>query len=377
MGILDSLYASLGVAPGATDEELKKAFRKIARTCHPDVAGDDPAKAKTFLEAREAYETLIDPAKRAALEAAIPRAGATRRPKRAAEDHGQFFRAFYKRASGVDPGAPAGPPPRASARPRGASIFDGGGAAGQDFVDDVFKDFGFGGGGSAGGSAARARTGGPPPPNQGGRTRRGDDVLLDLDIEPLLAQTGGTLTVPVVHLGRDPAWRVGDPSPGVQPTQSRVTIEVPPGARHASHKRIAGHGDAGPWGGPPGDLLVRFRIADGGRAAEPTRTVGPDAPESKPAGHEVRQPLPLTLGEAALGGRVEVSTPQGRVRIAIPACTSSGRAFRLRGKGPAGPDGQPMDLVFEARIVLPASLDEASRALLEQFAERNPEVPDR
>lgn len=376
MGILDGLYQALGVAPGATDEELKKAFRKIARTCHPDVAGDDPAKAKTFLEAREAYETLIDPAKRAALASAIPQPGAARRPKRGAEDHGQFFRAFYKRASGIDPGSPARPPPRDKpSAARGASFFDGGGAAGQDFVDDVFKDFGFGVGGAGGGAAARVRPGAAPPGSSGGRSRRGDDVLLDLDIEPLVAQTGGSLTVPVVHLGRDPAWRAGDPSPGVQPTQTRVTIDVPPGVRHASHRRIAGHGDAGPWGGPPGDLIVRFRIADGGRPADPTPAT--PAPEAKPGAVEHRQPLPLTLGEAALGGRVEVNTPQGRVRIAIPPCTSSGRAFRLRAKGPMGQDGAPMDLVLEARIQLPATLDEASRALLEQFAERNPEVPER
>ena len=190
-----------------------------------------------------------------------------------------------------------------------------------------------------------------------------------------MAQTGGTLTVPVVHLGRDPGWRAGDPSPGVQPTQTRVSIDVPPGVRHASHRRLPGLGDAGPWGGPPGDLVVRFRIADGGHAADPP----PPAPDAEPkaAGVEVRQPLPLTLGEAALGGRVEVTTPQGRVRIAIPPCTSSGRAFRLRGKGPTGADGAALDLVLEARIVLPATLDEASRTLLEQFAERNPEVPER
>jgi DnaJ-class molecular chaperone len=83
----------------------------------------------------------------------------------------------------------------------------------------------------------------------------------------------------------------------------------------------------------------------------------------------------VSIAEALLGGRVELHTPQGRVKLAVPPCTSSGTVLRLRGKGAATPDGKPADLCVAVRIVVPRQLDEASKDLIEQFARLNPESP--
>jgi DnaJ-class molecular chaperone len=382
MGVLDPLYAALGVSSEASPEDVKKAFRKVARECHPDVAGDDPAKAERFKAARDAYEVLTDGTKRALYEAQNtapppPKARKGRNP----EEAGAFFRAFYKRASG-GAAAPEEPKPRhthsGTFRARNAST---GGPA--DGLDDLFKDFGFGSGEAQG---PRPRAGGPPP-SQG---RRGDDVILDLEVPADVAQAGGTVMASYVHLARDPSWRQGDPSPGVVPRHDQVPLEIEPNTKHGQIRRFRGLGDAGPHGGTIGDLVCRMRVLD---EAEPrpqpeergrpsTRTEGRQKPKPEerrepPLDGSARRVVDISVFEALLGGRIEVATPSGRVRVAIPPCTSSGRQLRLKGRGPLGIDGQPGDLVLELRIVVPERLDDASLKLVEELARLNPEVPER
>jgi DnaJ-class molecular chaperone len=439
MGLFDGLYAALGASPDASVDDLKKAFRQVARTCHPDVAGDDPEKARRFKAAREAYEVLTDPARRAAFEASVHLANAAsagpsrpRKKARDAEDHGAFFRAFYKRASG---GA-AGPPPPTSARaPRTSSATDdffgvggepdpfgdratrarasgpggrgegggprdvraawrertgGGNGEGADFLDDLFRDFGYGGEAPPSG-ATRAAGSGPEP----GRARRGDDVILDLDVPAALCARGGMFPARYVHLVRDEGWRSGDAAPGVLPRHDAVELDIPAGTKHAAIRRYRGLGDAGPWGGPAGDLVVRVRVLDAPYTPGERQEPGPSGafeadadagaasrgprPSAERAGEPdlERRTLDLSVPEALLGARVEVSTPQGRVRMSIPPCTSTGATFRLRGRGAAGADGAPRDLLLEARILAPAKLDDASRELIEAFARLNPESPER
>jgi curved DNA-binding protein len=133
-------------------------------------------------------------------------------------------------------------------------------------------------------------------------------------------------------------------------------VRVLPGTRDGELIRERGLGHAGAFGGPYGDLCVTVRV-------------------EAPLEEEQVQVLPLGVAEALLGAKVEVTTPQGLVRLAIPACTSSGARLRLRGKGADRPGGPPGDLLLEVQIVVPERLDPESQALIEQFAKLNPHSP--
>lgn len=395
MGVLDPLYAALGVAPDTGAEDVKKAFRKVARECHPDVAGDDPKKAERFRAARDAYEVLTDDAKRLAYEVnnATPRAAPPPRARKGRpEDSGAFFKAFYHRATGGKASAPTGSPAPERPKTHGQTFRARNAGQPYDTMDDLFADFGYGSesGGGGGGGPSRAQTG---PSNQS--ARRGDDVILDLEVTPQIAREGGTVLGSYVHLAKDERWKVGDSSPGVIPRHEQVPLDIPSGSRFGSIIRFRGLGDAGPRGGPAGDLVVRLRVNE---EAEPTRpppgarthvphneppprpsegSRPPPGPQHDPATGEHKQVVDITVFEALLGGRIEVNTPSGRVRMAIPPCTSSGQSFRLKGRGPRLLDGIPSDLRVEVRIITPSRLDAKSQELAEELARLNPEVPER
>ncbi len=358
-------YEVLGVERDANQERIKKAFRAIARTCHPDVSGDDAGAAATFKAAREAYETLIDEASRKAYDRAHePR---PRRGRAVEEDRGAFFRAFYRRASG---GAPEPKAKREKThggrfRARDGSIPP---RAETPSAADMFSDFGFGAGSSD--SGARPRVGG----RRGDQIpKRGDDVVIDLSIPSSVARDGGVVDAHYARLVRIEGASNG--SAGVRANRGAEQIDVPAGTRQASVRRYRGLGDAGAWGGPFGDLVVRFRIPEDPPVPPPSRpsraqtSAPPSSDGSESAGVQI---VGVSIAEALLGGRIEVQTPGGRVRVSLPPCSSSGRRLRLSGRGEEG-----SDLYLEIRIVAPPQLDERSRALIEEFAALNPESPSR
>jgi DnaJ-class molecular chaperone len=363
MAGIDGLYADLGLAPGAAADEIKRAFRKIARECHPDVSGGDPAKEARFQRARDAYETLSDPEKRAAAEAASrppppPRA----KQGRAVDEQGAFFHAFYRRAAGKSP-EPAAKTHSGTFRARAAPPPP----AGSDKLDDLFADFGFG----ASGGGPRPSAGGTP-----GAPKRGDDVILDLEVPAEVARRGGRVMARYARLGRSPTWTPSNASPGIEPRREEVELEVPPETRHASVRRYSGLGDCGPHGGPAGDLVVRMRVLDDPAERAPGKAVPPRGAEAaSEAGAPERVVVDVSVWEALLGGRVEVDTPSGRVKMSFPPCTASGRSFRLRGRGAPGPSGAPGDVVVELRVVMPERLDDEARRLVEQLAALYPESP--
>jgi DnaJ-class molecular chaperone len=468
MGVLDPLYQALGVSAGTSPEDVKKAFRRIARECHPDVAGDDPAKAERFRLARDAYEVLTDDDKRKAYEAAAALPPPPRpRKGRSADEAGAFFKAFYQRATG-DRSAGARASTESTARPgaegktHSQTFRARAGGGPYDGLDDLFKDFGFGAGGA--GSGPRVRPGASSASGRPGSTtaRRGDDVVIDLEVPASVARDGGPVMAHYAHLVRAKDWKDGDLDAGVSPLHDSVALDIPAGSRMASIIRFRGLGDAGPWGGPPGDLVCRLRVVDDqswarkhpeqgggfdpfadrapseragaaedpfagrgtngvrsaadsgwrpqpGRGAEPPPTAGAsrrpgaatgvdrggaeffgpgagDRREGTPAQANeaprdldgvARQVVDITVFEALLGGRIEVGTPTGRVRMVVPPCTSSGRTFRLKGRGPRAGDGDASDLIVEVRIVTPAHLDARSVALVSELAALNPEGPER
>jgi DnaJ-class molecular chaperone len=187
---------------------------------------------------------------------------------------------------------------------------------------------------------------------------------------------------------------MGDP--GLVRIQDIADVRIIPGTRMGEVLREKGLGNAGAHGGPYGDLVVRVKIVGRAQAVAGmgggARPQGP-APEARratpsstaeaptgerttttvqPDGTHVRT-LDITLVEALLGGRVHLDTEHGPVRLSIAPGTSGGTKLRLRGKGPRGDDGQPTDLYVVTRVVVPRSLDEESRRLIERFAQLNPD----
>lgn len=348
-------YSILGVPQDASPQDIKRAFRQIARECHPDVAGEDPEKEERFKQARKAYETLMDPDSRGRYD---------RRGQRRSPGGGSFFDAFYQRT-----GEQAGPDAERRT-PRPASTMgshDTGGARSNrrhdprnDIgLDDLFNDFGdFGFGGTR-----------RPPPKPASpdpdpfQPERGHDVEITLDVPAGVARDGGSVAAVYHRQQRADAWRPGTSDRGVVRIQDIADIRVVPGTRDGSLLREKGLGDAGAWGGPYGDLVVRVRVVGVADAA-----VRHDAPP-------VEQSVDITVVEALLGGRIEVETAGGKVRVTIPPGTDSGAKLRLKGKGPAGADGRPGDLFVVLRIVVPKRLDDESRGLIERFASLNPWDP--
>lgn len=292
-------YATLGVPRTADADEIKRAFRALAKSLHPDVVGDDPARLERFKQVREAYETLSDPDRRARWDR------------------------LYARP---DPGF--GRP-----TPRGK---------GNDLdLDDIFADFGkapeprtddFGFGRSA---AGRTRAPRPQP---------GRDVHVSVDVPEAVARAGGTVTVRYQRVRR------ADRTAVLGRYEEIHDLRVPPGTAAGAELRVPKLGDAGVDGGPPGDLVCSVRVVGATEAVVPVE---------------------IGVGEAVLGGQVRVVTPTGPVRISVPPGTSSGARLRIRGRGAGGGD-----VLAEVRIVVPRSIDEESRRLMQRFAELNPHVEE-
>ena len=234
------------------------------------------------------------------------------------------------------------------------------------------------------------------------------------------ARRGGMVTVSYVRLRRSELDNVS-----LYRYDEIHDLRVPPGTRNGDTLRVPRMGDAGAGGGPFGDLVCDIGgIADDQPAASGTRDDAhrrapppdPNPPPRRPAQEEGRRPatdppeghkkgskpkeqeptkgtykwkdvappvpgepyvvpLPISVSEALLGARVEVETPGGRIRLVIPSGTSTGRVFRIRGKGPTGLDGAPMDIMFCAQVMVPPQLDAKSRELVEEFARLNPFDP--
>jgi len=345
-------YETLGVARNAPEAEIKKAYRRLAMKYHPDRNPNDKGAEAKFKEAKEAYEVLSDPQKRAAYD--------------------QFGHA------GVDPAAAAA---------GGAGGFYGAGPGGANFADifgDVFGDI-FGGG--------RARGGG----------YRGSDLRYSLELSLEDAVRGTEVRIRVPALDTCDTCHGGGAKPGTHPTPCRtcgghgqvrmqqgffsiqqtcptcrgsgksiadpcpachgqgrvqrtktLSVKVPAGVDEGDQIRLAGEGEAGEGGAPAGDLYVQVRLKP--------------HPVFKRDGDDLHCEVPVSFAQAALGAEIEVPTLEGRATIKIPPGTQSEKLFRLRGKGVRNVrHGHVGDLYCHVSVETPVNLTPRQKELLHEF----------
>jgi DnaJ-class molecular chaperone len=297
----DDLYTVLGVARGAQDDEIRRAYRRLAKELHPDVRPDDPTASDRFKRVAAAYDILGDATKR------------RRYDDGEIDAQGEPVRTYARNGAGG--GWPNG--------------FGGSANGGRDTgVTDIFSDL-FGGRG----------TRGP------GLSMRGQDVRYTLEVD-FLEAAGGTKK------------RVTMPEGGT------LDLNVQEGVADGQVLRLKGKGTPGLRGGEHGDALVEIHVRP--------------HPKFKRLGNDILLEVPISIDEAVLGGKIEVVTISGRVALQIPKGTSSGRIFRLKGKGVRSPvDGSIGDQLVTIRIVMPENVDESLSYFMAEWRQRNRYDPGR
>jgi len=307
-------YKVLGVARTAAAEDIKKAYRRLARKYHPDVSKEKDAEQK-FKELQEAYEVLKDPEKRAAYD----QLGSEWKS-------GQQFRPPPDWASGFE--FSGGNRPRGAGATGGAHVFEEEGFS--DFFSSLF------GGASPFGAAGRRQQ-----PAAG----RDHHARIDIDLEEAFG--GGTRTL---DLKRPELKADGT----LELRSHTVRVTIPAGVTDGQLIRLAGQGEAAPGGGRAGDLYLEVHL-------RPHRLYQVE-------GRDVTLTLPVAPWEAALGATVTVPTLGGPVDMHIPAGAQSGQKLRLRGRGLPGQT--PGDAYVLLKIVLPPANSPAAQALYEEMREK-------
>lgn len=361
-------YADLGVSKSAGQDEIKKAYRKLARDNHPDTHPGDAKAEERFKRISEAYSVIGDVDKRREYDEL----------RAALAGGGMRF-----------PGT-------------GGGFSTGGGGGGFDFnVSDLFGD---GGGGGLGdflnGFVNRGGGGG----GRSARPRRGADVETEITLDFREAAKGVTIPLQLTNPspcttchgsgakpGTNPvtcgtchgsgytneqrgAFGFSAPCPdcggqgsrietpcadcsgtGVTTRRRTITVRVPAGVVDGQKVRLAGQGEAGLRGRPAGDLFVTVHVR-------------PDEIFTR-SGDDIEVTVPVSFGELALGGTITVPTLDGKVRVRVPAGTADGRTLRVRGRGVPKRSGTPGDLLVTVRVQVPTKLDDAAASALRSYVE--------
>src|SRR5215208_434429 len=301
------LYQRLGVKRGASEDEIKKAYRSLAKQLHPDRNKDKPDAAKRFAEITHAYDVLSDKDKRARYDRGeIDEEGNPKMP------FGSGFGGYSSGAGGPQPGAGAGGP--------GFEGFGGGDTADlSDLFEGLF------------GAATRGRG----PSGFGGFRQRGRAPQKGADV-------AYRLKVPFIDAVALKPQRI------TLADGKTIDLKLPKGLEDGTKIRLVGKGAEGPAG--RGDAIVTIEIAS--------------HPFFIRDGNDIRVTLPVTLKEAVLGAKVKVPTPEGPVIVTIPKGTTSGKVLRLKDRGFTGKDGKRGDQLITVDIDVPAN-----DAELQRFAE--------
>jgi molecular chaperone DnaJ len=375
----EDYYKTLGVKRTATADEIRKAYRRLARKHHPDVNPGDKSAEEKFKQISEAYDILSDQKKREVYDkygaySETIRDAASRAPSGSGVGGGVDFdwSVFSSESNQGAPGANAG----------------GG-------FRDIFSDL-FGGGG-------RTTTTARPQPQRGGDL----EIPLALSFEEAInglttninvrrtelcqncGGSGETNAAPIICPSCNGTGKISSGSgflkfdqtcgdcngvgkrrpscqtchaKGVVPKYESVKVRIPAGVDTGSRVRVIGKGEAGLKGAPAGDLFIVTNVSP--------------HPIFTRKGDNIYCTVPITLPEAALGAKIEVPTVSGKAQLRIPPGTQSGQIFRLREKGAPSLRGSTRgDEYVEVKIVLPKIIDEDSKNLLREFAKRNPDNP--
>jgi len=309
-------YESLGVSRTASEGEIKKAFRKLAREYHPDVAKDKKKAEEKFKEINEAYEVLSDPVKRKKYDQLGPnwKQGADFQAPPGWENFAGSAHGFHGRTAGGEE-------------------FHFGGTGFSDFFEQLF-------GGRGGGFRGRG-FGGQTGYAEEDFAERGRDIEGDIMVTLDEVKRGSVRSVTVRHNSRNETYQV----------------KVPPGIAEGQRLRVAGRGEVGAGGGEAGDLYLRVRLAK--------------HPDFDVDGHNLIYEAQLAPWEAVLGTNISVPTLDGRVNIKIPPATQNGQKLRVRGRGLPERGGGSGDLIVVARIEVPRKVSEDERMLWEQLAQKS------
>jgi molecular chaperone DnaJ len=347
------LYIVLGLAHGATEADIKRAYRRLARRFHPDINPGDRVAEARFRQILDAYETLMDPQRRSRYDAGQGFESSSERPK-------SGFEGFDFTVRGVDHSATFGDLFAEVLTQRGAA---GAQERGADLHQDIQIAFEHALTGAqrtvtvtrretcrgCAGTGLTRMSAGPCPQCQGSgavRSVRGHMVFTRGC--PSCAGSG--------EQRPRPCERCAGAGQGTR--SETVRVNIPAGITNGERMRVQGRGNAGLRGGPPGDLYLTVHVAA--------------HPSFRREGDDLHTVLPIGIHEAALGARVDVQTPDGVTRLRVPPGTQSGQRFRLRERGmPSSRDGRRGDLVVEVRLMLPKVLDERSKELLREFGEIN------
>ena len=306
----EDYYKTLGVSRSASQDEIRKAYFDLARKYHPDKNPQKDAKKK-FQKIQAAFDVLNDPQKR------------------------ELYDRYGSSFETMGAGGPRGPG-------RGAYGPAGGFGGGPQGVEDVdFSQFFGDKFGDEGGpdlsdifSQFRRTTGRSRKPTAA--RRRGADIEHEMTVPFQTAVSGGEVQLRI----ESPAGKA-----------ETLTVKIPAGIEDGKKIRLRGQGEAGPSGNTPGDLLITIHSA-------------PHLYFQR-KGNNLLLRVPVTLGEAAFGAKIDVPTPKGTVALRVPPATSSGTKLRIKGHGVAPKSGPPGDLLAEIQIMIPKEFDEADRQAIE------------
>ena len=366
-------YEVLGVSKNASINDIKKAYRKLARKYHPDLNPGDKAAEQKFKEINEAHETLKDPEK-----------------KKQYDLYGSLG------ARGAPGGPGFGPEPGRGGNFEGFDFNTSGNSSFGDIFETIFGNLG----------SQRPQAG-----RKGRKAEAGEDLLYSMNLNFMDAARGIETTIQVSHKQACPACKgkgidaaskqsvcptcggqgrvqkqtgfmkfgsicpncggsgvlPGAPCPscggdGRVESSSRLRVRIPAGVDNDSKVRIAGKGNAGRNGGPEGDLIITIHVS-------PHKVF-------RRSGHDLEMTLPVTYAEAALGAKIEIPTLDGASLFKVPPGTASGQKLRLKGKGIVNPKTRENgDLYVEIRIIPPSTKDLKVRELLKEIEKVAPYEP--
>lgn len=326
----EDYYKVLGVSRGASQSEIQKAYRDLARKHHPDRNPDDKDAKKKFQRIQAAFDVLNDPQKR--------------------EMYDRYGSSFESAGAGGPRGGAAWGPGGPEGGFQGFEDIDlgqffgdrfGAGGSGSPFADfsEIFTQF-------RGNRGRTRRSAGGGAGAAGAGPRRGGDVQSELTIPFNTSITGGEVQFALQR-------------PGNQP--ETISVKIPPGIEDGKKIRLRGQGEPSAKGGTAGDLLITIHVAS--------------HPYFHRRGNNLYVRVPVTLPEAIQGAMVDVPTPKGTVALKVPPGTSSGSKLRIKGHGVVPRTGEPGDLYAEVLVMLPKQLNDTTRQLAQQLASQYTENP--